>query len=217
MRGHRALLLVVALFAETQVAASLPAQGARSVTVGVIGGVATTSLVGKDAADDLERRIGVLAGLSAVFATPSRFQIEIDGLYATKGWRSSGQSSTLDFTASYVEMPVLLRLSLARGARIRPFLTVGPAFGMRIACNSELTSSIGTEKLTCDEFERNADVEVGKTDLSTVVGAGVVFPLGSIEGTLAARYSRGLSSVIGDRDNHFQSFSVQFGIAKARR
>lgn len=217
MRGNHALVLIVALLAEPQVSAGLRAQSVPSVSVGVIGGVATTSLVGKDAANDLERRSGVLAGLSAVFATPSRMQVEIDALYATKGWRSSGPGSTFDFTASYLEIPVLLRLSLAPGARVRPFLAGGPAFGMRLACSAEVTSTIGVDKLTCDDLERGLDAKVGKTDLSGVLGAGVEFPLGSMQATLAARYSRGFSSVLGDRDNHFQSFSVHFGITKARR
>lgn len=217
MRGNHALVLIVALLAQTQAAVGLHAQSMPPVTVGVIGGVATTSLVGKDAADDLESLRGVLAGVSAVFATRSKVQIEIDGLYATKGFRSKGPASSFDFTASYVEMPVLVRLSLAPGARVRPFLAAGPAFGMRIACNVELTSTIGTQDWTCRDFERSANTDVGKTDLSGVLGAGVELPLGSMQGTVAARYTRGFSSVLGDHDNHFEAFSIYVGLSRTRR
>ena len=218
MKGSRILIVLGALLAESQVSSDLWAQTARSVSLGVIGGAATTALVGKDAADDLERRTGAFAGVSAVFSTPSRIQVELDGLYATKGWRSLGSASSFDFTVSYIEVPVLLRLSLAPAARARPFVAAGPAFGIRIGCGAELTSAIGTDKLTCADFERTSNIEVGKTDLSGVLGAGVEFPIGStMQSTLAARYSRGFSSVLGGLENHFQTFGMYVGLSWVRR
>jgi len=216
MRKSHALLIVVALLAELPCAVGLRAQGTRSATVGVIGGVATTSFVGKDAADDLERRIGVLAGLSAVFATASRVQVEIDGLYATKGFRSPGPSGYFDFSASYLEVPVLLRLSFAPDSRLRPFIAAGPAFGLRLDCGATIVSSAGTSNVTCGDLEKAMATKVTKTDVSGVLGAGLEFPFGAVQSTLAVRYSRGFSSVLGG-DNHFRALSFYVGLSKARR
>lgn len=217
MRKSLALSLVVALFAESPISVGLRAQSARSTTVGVIGGAATTTMMGKDAADDLERRRGVLGGLSVVFSGSSAVQLEIDGLYATKGFRSSGSSSAFNFTAGYVEVPVLLRLRLASGARVVPFVAAGPAFGMRIACSAEQTAPTGTANVSCGELERAWRMKIGKSDVSGVLGAGVELPIGSLQGTLATRYTRGFSSVIGELDNHFQAVSFYVGLSRARR
>ncbi|MEQ1690609.1 MAG: porin family protein [Gemmatimonas sp.] len=194
----------------------LCAQTARSATVGVIGGFSLTTLAGKDAADDLEGRTGILAGLSVVFSFSSRTNLEVDGLYTKKGFRSTSATSTFDFVATYIEVPLLLRIDLAPEARVRPFLSAGPAFSARFACEGTTTTTSTQYTLRCDELAARSGINVMKTDLSGVISGGLAIPAGRVDLTLATRYTIGFSSVIGNNDNHNRALSVYFGLARAR-
>ena len=217
MNHHHTLMLGVALLLGSSCASSLHAQTDPSPTLSLIGGVSSTTLVGKDAADNLNRRQGVLAGLSVVYSLTSMVQLEIDALYARKGFRSTGATSTFDFSSAYLEIPLLLRLEFAPNRRLRPFIVAGPAFGAQIDCGGTTTSSSGTLDLNCAELEARSGIVVKKTDVSAVLGGGIGLPIGAVHLTLATRYTMGFLSVIGNNDNHNGALSFYVGLGRARR
>ena len=144
-------------------------------------------------------------------------QLEIDALYARKGFRSTGATSTFDFSSAYLEIPLLLRLEFAPNRRLRPFIVAGPAFGAQIDCGGTTTSSSGTLDLNCAELEARSGIVVKKTDVSAVLGGGIGFPIGAAHLTLATRYTMGFLSVIGNNDNHNGALSFYVGLGRARR
>ncbi|MBL0171184.1 MAG: PorT family protein [Gemmatimonadaceae bacterium] len=196
---------------------SLRGQSLGTTAVGLIAGVSRTTLGGKDVAADIESRTNVLAGLSFVHANSARLHVEVDGLYARKGFRSPGATSTFDFTATYLEVPLLLRLNIAPERQLRPFVAGGTAVSVRLGCRGVTTSSTGSVTLSCDNLVARSGLDVNKTDVAAVLGGGVEFPVGAAQLTLATRYTMGFSRVIGGNDNYNRALSFYVGLAKARR
>lgn len=189
---------------------------APSIAFGVIAGVSSTGLAGKEAAPDLARITGLLAGFS--FVAPlmiPRVDAEVDALYSAKGFRSPGaQSSSVKLMIGYFEVPVLIRLNLAPSARVRPFIAAGPSIGYRARCKGESRLGNTTRNLDC-LFD--TVVEFNRIDVSGVIGAGVVVPAGSALFTVGTRFTRGFSNVFADQNgNHNEAVSLYVGLSKAR-
>lgn len=198
--------------------ATMRAQSSRAIHVGVIAGVAQSNLKGEDASEDLKPVSRPLAGISLVFAGASKAQLEIDGLYVAKGFRSEGNASSFELNAKYLEIPLLLRLSAMREKSARPFIAIGPAFGVRIGCSFESTAGAVSTSRSCDDAALGAGFEIAKSDLSGTIGAGVDINAGKGQLTLATRYTRGFSKALGDANNYNRSLAVfaGFSISKTR-
>jgi len=163
---------------------------ARAQTeLGVIGGATFSTLRGIDVDD----RTGTLVGayLLRPFIGPLQWQVE--GVASSRGAtpRIGGTGDALELR--YFEVPVMLRLSLARGSRLNPHVYAGPYAGVRIDCTVEGTSG------DCDDLP---GISTKSVDVGGIAGGGVSFDLGGLMLSGGVRYSFGVSNIAEfERDN----------------
>lgn len=149
---------------------------------GVIGGATFSTLRGIDVDD----RTGTLVGayLLRPFIGPLQWQVE--GVASSRGAtpRTGGTGNALELR--YFEVPVMLRLSVARGSRLNPHVYAGPYAGVRINCTVEGTSG------DCDDLP---GVSTKSVDLGGIAGGGVSVDMGGLMLTGGVRYSFGVSNI----------------------
>jgi hypothetical protein len=135
--------------------------------------------------DDLDSRTGLLGGLSLVLPSSGAFGLEVDALVVSKG--AKGTNTGPDgLKLHYVEVPVLLRLSLAPGLPLNPHVYAGPYLGYQISCSVQGTSA------DCDDVP---GISTKTVDIGGTVGGGVNVALGGMILTGGLRYSFGVSKV----------------------
>jgi hypothetical protein len=92
------------------------------------------------------------------------------------------------FRLSYVELPVLLSVSLSTGG-VRPYLLAGPTIGYLTGAKAEAFASGKTQDVL-STFNR--------TDLGVSFGGGFSVPLGGALVFVEGRYSLGLKNILKD-------------------
>lgn len=145
-------------------------------TFGIKGGLSFATLSNKQ--PDWETRTGFAAGIALdTRAGPIGIQPEL--LYIQKGVTGDGTPSSDAPKLDYIEVPVLLKLTLPIPA-IQPFVYAGPSIGFRLSCK------VG--EIDCD-----SDV-IKSTDFGAALGGGIRF--GGARGlTLEGRYLWGLKDI----------------------
>jgi hypothetical protein len=150
--------------------------------LGIIGGATFSTLRGIDVDD----RTGTLIGayLLRPFVGPLQWQIE--GVASSRGAtpRNGGTGNALELR--YFEVPVMLRLSLARGSQLNPHVYAGPYAGVRINCSVEGTSG------DCDDLP---GISTNSVDLGGIAGGGVSVDVGGLMLTGGVRYTFGVSNI----------------------
>jgi len=217
MRPVRTALLGLAALIGSLHAESLSAQSKQSKTFGLIGGVALSTMTGEQAARDLTRHTGLMAGVSLVMSSAARMALEIDGLYVTRGFQSTGPTSSFDLSAGYIEVPLLVRVQFYRESTVKPFLAFGPSVGVKVSCSVSVKAVGASSSSSCDDLLATNGPSISSTDFSGVLGGGVEFNASAALVTLGARYSRSFTSALDDEDNHFNVIGFYVGLAKGRR
>ena len=168
-------LVLGALFAPIHVA---QAQGGQ---VGAIVGATFSTLRGLDG---LDSRTGLLGGLSFVTSGGTlAWQPEVLAVSkGAKGTTTGAQGLKLD----YLEIPVLLRLSLSRELGMRPHVYAGPYLGFQLDCSVKGSSA------DCNDLP---GVSTHTVDVGGIVGGGLDFDLGPLVLTGGVRYGFGVSTV----------------------
>lgn len=154
------------------------AQGGQ---VGAIVGATFSTLRG---IDGLDNRTGLLGGLSFV-TSGGVFAWQPEVLAVSKGAKGA-TSSAEGLKLNYVEIPVLLRLSLSRDPGMRPHLYAGPYLGFQIDCSAKGTSA------DCNDVP---GVSTRTVDVGGIVGGGLDFDVGPLVLTGGVRYGFGVSTV----------------------
>ncbi|MBI2822990.1 MAG: PorT family protein [Acidobacteria bacterium] len=138
---------------------------------------------------DSELRLGLLAG-AFVAANINRYlAIQPEALFSRKGTRLEGHTEDpfpleASVRLDYIEVPVLARLSISRGARAG-YLIAGPAIGFSVG--TDLRAQISSRSLP----ERDISDEIKNTEVSFVLGGGVQLRHLLVEG----RYTQGLTKI----------------------
>lgn len=201
--------------------------------IGLRGGVNLTKFVGSDveAAEDV---MGLNAGLSFTILRLGPISLVPEVYYAEKGARFTDQirslqsmnpdqpgiddSFDLEFNLAYVEVPLLVKLSLPFISTnyVFPYISGGPVYGWRLDCSFSMTSNL--EKSVNDCADNNfSDLQTTfkEADRGYILGSGIDFVipyLGML--TLDARYARGLTRLregSGNDDIQNQSFTLMLG------
>ncbi|MCU0634180.1 MAG: PorT family protein [Gemmatimonadaceae bacterium] len=205
MPNRRAVVLCAAVVA----LAAVPKADAQ---MSLIGGATFSELRGVDDAN-LDRRTGAFGGLS--FVAPfgrGTFALQPELLVVSKGAnapRNSGNGLRLN----YLEVPVMLRLSLAPESVLRPHLYAGPYLGLRISCDVSGSSQ------SCDDVP---DLNANEVDVGGIVGGGVMLALGGLNATVGGRYGFGVSRVADFRVNNVResarngTFALYVGLGFGR-
>ena len=150
--------------------------------IGLIAGATFSSLRG---VEGLDSRTGLIGGLSIVLPSSGPLALQPELLFVSKG--AKGENTSADgLKLSYVEVPVLLRLAIAKGTAVTPHVYAGPYFGYQIDCTVEGFDG------DCNDVP---GVSTKTVDIGGTLGGGLSFDLGGALLTGGVRYSFGVSKV----------------------
>ena len=154
----------------------IPTAVSAQASLGIKGGLSFATLSNKS--PDFDNRTGFAAGV-ALDLRSGLIGIQPEVLYVQKGVTPNGTPSGTSPKLDYIEVPVLLKLSLGTPG-IQPMVYAGPSAGFRLSCKVlELDCASGTVK---------------STDWGAVLGGGV--RVGGDKGfTLEGRYTWGLKDI----------------------
>src|SRR4029079_5672560 len=103
---------------------------------GLMAGINSSTVGGGDA-DDAARRTGVMAGAFIVAPVSPGVAIQPELYFTMKGAGFSDSDGSGSVKMNYVEIPVLLRVSVPTSSNARPFFYGGPAIAFRVGCSFE--------------------------------------------------------------------------------
>ncbi len=164
---------------------------AQKFYAGMIGGVNFADLSMKDEyGHGEETSRSTLFGIGGVFGLGlnQQFYIELEPMYLQKGGvlNQRGADPDIEFETSFIEVPLFLKVFFSD--EVRPFLMGGPTVG--ILLTSEASGNIEGMKFTGDLKDVTRGIDIG-----FMVGAGMNFPLGKINGFIDGRYEFGLTDL----------------------
>jgi hypothetical protein len=203
---------LVVIFLGSAIALPIAAQSPTvgPLRVGILAGVNSATLGGKDA-EDADRLTGLVAGvyLTMPFAGSLAFRPEL--LYSQKGAETSFDdedgSGKAKFKVNYFDIPVLLQYE-AGTTDVRPHVYAGPSFGFKASCKVEGSGSGVSVSVDCDD----AEADIKSFDLGGIIGAGLTFPLGTMRGAVGARYQHGFSDLADDATVKNRVVSLYVGL-----
>lgn len=176
-RPHSFSLLAMA--ALVLLAAPASAQGGH---LSAVVGATFSSLRG---VDGLDSRTGLVGGLSLVFPSSGALSLQPELLLTHKGAKGS-TSGAEGLELHYAEVPLLLRLTLAREGTVHPHLYAGPYFGIQVDCSIAGTSG------DCDDLP---GISTRSVDVGGTLGGGLDVDFGPLVLTGGVRYVFGISKV----------------------
>jgi opacity protein-like surface antigen len=207
------MLLVIAAFLSPALAAQ---QGAVDRTVGFKGGLNVAKLVGDDTEGAEWRYAGVFGGFLC-FRVNDILSIQPEALISMKGAKTH---EVFDFGAgpervegtlklTYLEFPVLAKVSFPTQIEMKPYIYAGLAFGIKVGSRV---------KLEVRDISEEADLDnIKGADLGIVVGAGFDYQVGPGSALFDLRYEAGFVSVDDssnelDMRNSVFSFMIGYGL-----
>jgi hypothetical protein len=158
---------------------------------GLVGGLNLSTFGGSDVTG-VDYQLGFTLGAFARMPlTPNwSFQPEVE--YTTKGARetsdANGTRVTANMVISYVEVPLLFRVSSSPIRDGRLYAEFGPALATKLNCSLGGRGNGVTLTTSCD----NTNANVKSLDAGGVVGAGYEFPAGMHALSIGVRYDYGL-------------------------
>lgn len=210
---------VVAVLAASALALPLAAQSpaAGPARVGILAGI-NSATVGGDDADDAERITGLVAGVYLVKPIGGGFALRPELLYSQKGAEApldeeDAMNTKAKLKLAYLDVPVLLQYEGTGSSTVRPNLYLGPSFGFKTSCEVEGSGEGVAVSIDCDE----AEIDIKSLDVGGVIGGGIVFPLGTIDATLGARYQHGFTDLDADASVKNRVLSFYLGLEFGRK
>ena len=170
--------------------AALPAS-AGETSYGLKAGLTYAKLDGNDVSG-ADYKQGFCGGLAVNYSLIPLLSFQPEILYSMKGAEVDGQETSLD----YIEIPVLVKLSIPIPFLMIPDLYAGPYAGIKIGADSP--------GVPADDFET--------LDYGIVFGGGFDIGLVALSITIDARYSMGMKSVHKYDDAKNQVISVIAGL-----
>jgi hypothetical protein len=178
--------------------------------VGLVAGVnvATMSEV-----TDARVRTGAYVGAQLIFPRNSWFAIQLDVAISQKGVEGKGTDPDTEeeidvaLRNDYVELPVLVRVTLPNELAPYPYVVLGPSLGISIQCELQGEAQAGNLSRDCDDSAGVKTFDFGATG-----GAGLDFPIGRRNLMISARYTLGLIDVFDDGPGRNRTVTVLAGI-----
>jgi hypothetical protein len=184
-------------------ALALSASAVAEVHVGVLGGSSFASLSQQPAEGGVSFDDHSFFGVGAVadVRLGNRLSLRLEPTYVVKGSNFSIEPDfflfdrrvTGRFRLSYVELPILVRVS-SRNGRIRPYAMAGPTLGYLV--RSRVQGRDGD--VTVDEDGKDL---FKKGDFGLDFGAGLLIPAGRTSLFVQGRYTLGLVDVSKQDEN----------------
>jgi hypothetical protein len=117
--------------------------------------------------------------------------IEPELLVVRAGARYAAEGDSLEFQFTYIQAPVLLKLSASPRGSVNPFLAVGGYGAYLYRAQGVLVHAPGTERTTADLID-----DYKRSDFGVVASAGLEFRLRGVIISLEGRYDLGLVNII---------------------
>ncbi|GAB2772444.1 porin family protein [Salinimicrobium soli] len=181
---------------------------AQEVNFGAKAGVNFASFSGDDADDaEFDGKTGFHLGVIAEIAFSSRFSVQPEVLYSTRGAKNSDfffedefgddMSGEIDVKLDYIEIPIMLKYYVAQGFSLQ----AGPQLSFNT--KSEMEFSDGSDSITIGVEDETESFEFGGA-----VGVGYDLPVGVF---FQGRYTMGFSDVYTDSDIRNNVFQLSVG------
>jgi len=160
---------------------------AQSVSFGVVvGGNIVTVSPGSDLSTGF--RTTVAAGGGMLVDLPGPVDLQQEALFLQKGTAVTETFGQVNYTASYAEFPLQLRVALPSIWRLNLFATGGGSFGLKMFETQSTGSTLEVQLSDEGSFYE-------RTDASAVVGFGATFDEGPSPLSVFVRYMHGLREV----------------------
>ena len=164
-------------------------------------------------------RNGFAAGVSIDYEFIEGLSLQPEVLYVRKGFDGQGWSSTYGADFDYIEIPLLIKLTVQTKSFMRPVLFVGPSLGINLRANVDLNV---VNRMTDEQLAGSLDYSevMNGAEFSLVFGAGCDFDAGPGDITLDARLDLGLSKTFkggiatGELEGHEIQSTVYAGTSK---
>lgn len=167
--------------------------------IGINGGLSRASITGNDA-DRAESIWGIKAGATATFPLDGNFEFQVGAAFVEKGFKFGDRFSV---GMDYIEVPVMLRISVPVDGRISPHLAVGLGVGFNIGCRAATFFEGRPGNVDCEEIE----FESKGVDWGFMANAGLsIATSDKFSVTLDVAYDTGRSSVVDDFDGVIEVF-----------
>ena len=160
-----------------------------------------------------EREGGMIGGfISQQLSGPLTAQLEL--LFTTKGGSLLAETPAGPARAVvqlvYVELPLLARVTLPLGGRVRPVLLGGGSYALSVGCEFQIQVAGAFGQARCDQ--PGTGLELARSDLSAIVGGGVEYSWKKSTARLELRRFVGLRDVVKGTEGKNRVWVVLFGI-----
>lgn len=163
-------------------------------------------------------RVTGAGGLYGQYDISPSFALQAEMLYTVKGWKSDGRLTdpagnfigiySTVWSWSYLEVPVLMRVSLPLTGPVRPYAIAGPTFSFTV--DGTIDPGAGLPKDSIRDRMKALDFGVAG-------GVGVELPAGLYRVGLEARYTTGLTDlydVAGNLDTINSVFTFALAVGR---
>jgi hypothetical protein len=113
---------------------------------------------------------------------------EADALYARMGMKGTIEGSTVEYRMDYIQVPVMLKVSVLPAGPIRPFVYAGGYGSYLLKANGVMTTSEGSSSEDLGDMFQ-------KYDYGAVGGVGIAFKLPGVTVSAEGRYNLGLANI----------------------
>jgi hypothetical protein len=157
---------------------------AQTATTGIIGkgvkvGLNMAKATGGDV-QDAKMYMGFAVGGFMTYAFSDMFAVQPELQYTMKGSKYDAGGTTTKAKLSYIEIPILAKVMLSGGEKIKPSFYAGPGIGFLMSAKYE------------DEDIKD---NMKSTDLGLIGGVGVDYLMGAHKITFDLRYEAGLTKL----------------------
>ena len=143
---------------------------------------------------DKSSRVGFKFGVLAELGFSPMFAIQVEPMYVMKGSELSEGNAKAKFKASFLEIPVVLKVKFNAGD-ITPYIFAGPNIGLLLSAKFE-------DEFNSQTVETDIKDETSSIDFAIDFGAGVGIAAGSGSVIIFdVRYALGLSNLNDNPDD----------------
>jgi hypothetical protein len=205
MKLFKSLLLALAVTSIFSVSSF-----SQTVGIGIEGGINLANIsVPTNAITNT--RTGMIAGAFAEIGVSEIFSIKPGVRYVMKGFVSTFNGITATEKLSYIELPLLLKVSIPLN-KVKPYFEAGPSIGFQVSATEELSDGVNVQ-------EQDAGSLIESTDFGLYFGSGLGFRVAkTTELYTGFGYSLGFSGIIKGanvsvKNNGFRmTAGVKFGL-----
>jgi len=173
---------------------------AQDLKFGAKAGLNLTNIVGDDV-EDVDMKAGLYFGGFMNVSLNDQLSFQPELLYSAQGWKEDFEGEDLKIKTSYLNIPMLLKMSLGSSDKIHVY--AGPQLGFLLDAEVdwEVDGESGTE-----------DIKAEFSSVGFSLNLGLSFNV-SDNMTLDVRYNRGLSKLGDEGDAKMYNSVFQFGAA----